>query len=214
MEVGGFEGLVRLIDNQPQVSFSIDYRARGDSVGPDAVAATLAWEFGGKNLNSFRKYATESCPLRVPGQEEASQVACLPTYLQQAESAQESLRFKLAARFSELQRFSFSLASSAFSFSQAAVKQLELSTTVSRQLGGVGGKSPRPRVDAKLSYEDFSDDPARQDRGLATVTFSFPTSRGFFVTLGAVYATKPEFRGDVDEELSARFGFTYKLIEE
>jgi hypothetical protein len=30
------------------------------------------------------------------------------------------------------------------------------------------------------------------------------------VALSLVYATKPEFRGEVDEEISARLGFNYK----
>jgi hypothetical protein len=37
---------------------------------------------------------------------------------------------------------------------------------------------------------------------------------GFFLSLGAVYATKPEFRGDVDEEIGARAGFLYKILED
>ena len=99
-----------------------------------------------------------------------------------------------------------------FSYVEKPVEHLTFSAALSRQLGSGGKGLPRPRFDAKLSYEDFSDDPSRQDRGLATLTFSYPVGQGFFVTLGAVYATKPEFRGDVDEEISTRLGFTYKLI--
>jgi aspartyl aminopeptidase len=61
-------------------------------------------------------------------------------------------------------------------------------------------------------YEDFSDDPARQDRGVVTATFTYPVSQGFFVSVDAVHATKPEFCGDVDDELSARAGLVYKVI--
>ena len=91
---------------------------------------------------------------------------------------------------------------------------LYISVAASRQIGRKGSAGPRPRFDLKASYEDFSDDPVRQDRGVATATFSYPVSPGFFLTLGAVYATKPEFRGEVDEEISARLGLTYKLIPE
>ena len=72
----------------------------------------------------------------------------------------------------------------------------------------------RARLDISVGYEDFSDDPLRQDRGLATVAVTYPLMEGFYLSLGAVYATKPEFRGDVDAELSARAGFTYKILED
>ena len=207
----GFDGLVRLIDNQPQLTFSADYHARGDSVGPDEIVATLAWEFGGKSVKTFRDFVKKTCPQRIP---DPSEVACLADYLDDPETTKESFRFKLAAAYSAVQKYEFELADPVFSYTEKAVKHLEVSAAASRQIGKAQGKAPRPRFDAKLSYEDFSDDPSRQDRGLATVTFSYPVSQGFFVTLGAIYATKPEFRGDVDEEISARLGFTYKLIED
>jgi hypothetical protein len=37
---------------------------------------------------------------------------------------------------------------------------------------------------------------------------------GVFLRFCAVYATKPEFRGDVDHELSARAGFNYKIAKQ
>jgi hypothetical protein len=54
----------------------------------------------------------------------------------------------------------------------------------------------------------------RQDRGVATVTLTYPVMQGFYLSLGAVYATKAEFRGDVDREIGARAGVTYKIVEE
>lgn len=208
----GFYGLLDLIDNQPQFTFAVTYNSRDEAVGPDDVSATLAYEFGGRNVNTFRKYANKDCPDRVEGDKLQSEVQCLARYLGREETLTESFRVKVAAEYSKLQRYEFELLDPVFSYVEKPVEHLTFSAALSRQLGSGGKGLPRPRFDAKLSYEDFSDDPSRQDRGLATLTFSYPVGQGFFVTLGAVYATKPEFRGDVDEEISTRLGFTYKLI--
>ena len=61
------------------------------------------------------------------------------------------------------------------------------------------------------SYEDVRGDPLRQDRGLGTLAFSQELASGFVLTLSAVYATQPEFRGAVDKEWSSRLGLNYKL---
>jgi len=206
----GFYGLLDLIDNQPQFTLSVGYESRGDEVGPDDLKITAAYEFGGRNVNTMRNYARKNCGDGGTG----SQATCLADYLKDGETLAESFRVKLGAEYSKLQRYEFELADPAFSYVEKPVEHLSFSATLSRQLGGGQKGQPRPRFDAKVSYEDFSDDPSRQDRGIATVTFSYPVAQGFFVTLGAVYATRPEFRGDVDEEISTRLGFTYKLIQD
>src|SRR5688572_30831251 len=208
----GFNGLLDLIDNQPQFTFTLEFESRDEAVGPDEAKATLAYEFGGRNVNSFRHYAKHDCGDKVDGDPLASQVACLAQYLATKETIAESFRVKIAAEYSKIQRYEFALADTAFSYTEKPVEHLSFSVAASRQIGKEGSAGPRPRFDLKASYEDFSDDPVRQDRGVATATFSYPVSPGFFLTLGAVYATKPEFRGEVDEEISARLGLTYKLI--
>jgi hypothetical protein len=46
---------------------------------------------------------------------------------------------------------------------------------------------------------------------LITLTFSQKVVDDMVLSLGVVYANKPEFRGDVDKELSACAGLSYKL---
>jgi hypothetical protein len=210
----GFNGLLDLIDNQPQFTFTLEFESRDETVGPDEGKATLAYEYGGRSVNSLRDYANHDCPDKVADNETASEAACLSDYLLRPETFRESFRVKIAAEYSKIQSYEFALVDPVFSYTEKPVEHLSFSVAASRQLGKEGTKGPRPRFDLKASYEDFSDDPVRQDRGIATATFSYPVSAGFFLTLGAVYATKPEFRGEVDKEISARLGLTYKLIPE
>lgn len=210
----GFNGLFDLIDNQPQFTLTLEFESRDETVGPNEGKAALAYEFGGRSVNAFRDYAKRDCPDRVQGNALESQVACLAQYLTATETVAESFRVKIAAEYSKIQKYEFALADPVFSYTEKPVDHLSFSVAASRQIGRKGSAGPRPRFDLKASYEDFSDDPVRQDRGVATATFSYPVSPGFFLTLGAVYATKPEFRGEVDEEISARLGLTYKLIPE
>ena len=53
----------------------------------------------------------------------------------------------------------------------------------------------------------------RQSRFVGTATVSHKLTNGTSVSFSAVYANRPEFRGDVDKELSARFGLRWKLKE-
>ena len=49
--------------------------------------------------------------------------------------------------------------------------------------------------------------------GLADATLTQEVSLGATLTLGLVYANKPEYRVDVDKEFSARFGVNYKISQ-
>jgi hypothetical protein len=204
----GFYGLLDLINNQPQLTFSAQYRLREDTVGPDEFKAAVSYEMGWANVNAYRDYERRSCAA-------SEALLCLADYLTREDvltNLRESRRMSFRAEYSKLQQVSFALPSAAFAFSAEPLERLSITASFGRYLGQEAQSRTRARIEASLSYEDFSDDPARQNRGLASATFTYPVSQGFFLSLGAVYATKPEFRGDVDSELSAKAGFTYKLV--
>ena len=126
-----------------------------------------------------------------------------------------SNRITFKVDYSKLQRLNFTLPGTMpFAFSEKPVERFSFTAGLGRYIGKEVSSRTRVRIDVSVGYEDFSDDPARQDRGLATATFTYPVAEGFYLSVGVVYATKPEFRGDVVEELSARAGFTYKVIRE
>ncbi len=53
-------------------------------------------------------------------------------------------------------------------------------------------------------------DPMRQARFVATATFSQRMGKTTLFSVSAVYANRSEYRGEVDEEVSARFGLKWK----
>lgn len=210
LHAGNFYGVIDLINNQPQFVASAEYVARDELVGPDEVKAVLSYEAGGPSMKAFRKHQKRACPGQTDTQ-------CLAGYLDSPDVKQElsdgSMRFKISAEYSKLQRLEFALPNTTFTYLAEPVEHLTVSASLGRYFGKelAGGK--RARFDATASYEDFSDDPLRQDRGVAQLAVIYPVAEGFFLSLGAVYATKPEYRGDVDAEISARAGFTYKVLE-
>jgi hypothetical protein len=183
------------------------YTSRDEIVGADEFQAIVSYEVGWYNVNTFRRRS--AC-----GQEA---VLCLAGYLARDEviaGVKQSPRMSFNLEYSKRNRLDVAFADVAFSYYEKPRERLKISANYARHLGRENALHVRPRIDASLAYEDFSDDPLRQNRGLATATLTHPMSAGLYLSLGAVYATKPEFRGDVDSELSARAGVIYKLLRD
>jgi len=87
---------------------------------------------------------------------------------------------------------------------EVAAKQVDGKTTPDAGAGAA-------RIDVEAKYEDVSDDPMRQSRFVATATYSQNLFDGNGLSLSIVYANRPEYRGEVDEEFSARAGLKFKI---
>jgi hypothetical protein len=203
----GFYSLLDLIDNQPQFSFTASYRSREEAAGPNETKLALSYEKGDRNVNSLRTH----CHGTINPQCIASYVTDSDT---NAEAMEKSIRLRFTADYTKIDRLSFVMPAPGFSYMAEPSERLTVSAIYGRNIGAALSDGRRARLDASLSYEDFSDDPLRENRGVANVTLTYPILKGFFLTFGAVYATKPEFRGDVDKEIGARAGITYKLAED
>lgn len=204
----GFYRFLDLANNQPQWSFTAKYRLRDDAVGPDELRLSLSYEQGWANVNAFRKYQARHCGAQ-------SATNCLASYLERPDviaNLNQSLRVSIKAEYSRISKVDFALRNGSFRYFGEPSERLSISAGFGRYLGGEQLGATRTRLDMSLGYEDYSGDPNRQGRGLATAALTFPVANGLFLSFGTVYATRPEFRGDVDEELSARAGILYKLL--
>ena len=198
----GFYDVLDLVGNQPQMSFTATYRSRDEAAGPSEFNAAFSYEEGLKNVNDLRNHCG------------TIDIGCLADFLgTDVEKIRGARRVRFDVEYTKISRLNFVLPEPGFTYVAEASERLAATLTYGGYIGRELSSHRRTRFDLSATYEDFSDDPLRQNRGLASATLSYPLMPGFFLSLGAVYATKPEFRGDVDEEISARAGFTYKIIE-
>ena len=203
----GFYSALELLSNNPQWSFVANYRSRDELAGPDELSATVKYEIGWPNLAKARK--DSKC-----GDDDACFAKRLNNVLaspQTIKSRNYSPRFSLNLSYSERARYDYLLPSTTFEYSKESASSLIGSIAYGMYLSGTSADTNRIRMDISATYEDVSDDPSKNDRGIANISFSYPIGNGTFLSIGAVYATKPEYLGEVDKELSARAGLLYKF---
>ncbi len=207
----GFYDLVDLVDNQPQLSLTFGGTVRDELAGPDELSATFSYEKGFVNVNGFRKHQKRACQDPT---ESAAQ--CLSSYLTADRRSQleRGDRVAVSLEYSKTQDYDINLSDDNVALDLDGQKKFIGSVSYGRYLAFGQEGTGRSRLDLGLSYEDVSSDPSRQDRGMGTVTFSQRVAQGSILSFSLVYASKPEFRGDVDEELSARVGLNYKFASD
>jgi hypothetical protein len=202
-----FAALVDLIDNQPQLFVSVQAHSPDEIVGPRSISAKLTWEKGWANLNALRASRTD-CTSAV--------LSCLSAYLGDPDSeVRQSLergdRIALSLEYKKVDDYSVALPDDGIAVSAPEDELLIGSFTYGRYLGNAGFGPGKPRIDVGIQYEKVDSSTIRQDRFVATATYSQKISNASILSFGLVYANKSEFRGDVDHEVSARFGLNYKV---
>lgn len=202
----GFFRLADLINNQPQVHVTGAYHSRDELVGQDEWSLNGTFEYTFQNLNRWKKW----CGKQTPALSE--DVTCLEKYFKEHAGALErSPRFTISGEFGRTSELDFALPADNFAFHLDEIEKTIVSLTYGQYLSldKVGNQDTRLDVEAK--YEDVTGDPMRNERfvSTATVTQRLPNKMSASVTL--IYADKPEYRGEVDEEISARAGLRFKI---
>ncbi|MEE8526068.1 MAG: hypothetical protein V3T72_19190, partial [Thermoanaerobaculia bacterium] len=67
------------------------------------------------------------------------------------------------------------------------------------------------RFDLEASYDDVTGETEKQARFVSTANLTQKINDSMSLAIGVVYASRPEYRGEVDEELSARAGIKISL---
>jgi len=197
-----FDRFADLLANQPQLVFSLEGRFRNELVGPDEVKAKLSFEKGWNNANTLRSKCSG----------DPHMTSCYKTFMDTNRKAiQRSHRMKLGIEYTDIESYDQTFLDDAVRITQGSDEMLKGSLGYGRVLRLNPAGQATARLDLTWSYEDVDNDSLRQTRSVVNASFSQELTGGFVVTLGAVYANKPEFRGEVDEEVTARFGLTYKL---
>lgn len=200
----GFFRLADLINNQPQIHVTGAYRSRDRLAGQDEWSINGTFEYTFQNLNRWKK-----------GCAGKADVMCLAKYFSAHKTALKySPRFTLAAEFGRTSDYDFALPDDNFVFHLDEIEKRIGSLTYGQYLSLDKEGNQDARLDIEAKYEDVTGDPMRNNRFVSTATLTqrLPNKMSASVTL--VYADKPEYRGEVDEELSARVGLRFKVDPE
>lgn len=200
-----FFDLADLVNNQPQVVASAVYRKRNDLTGPSEQSAKFSYEMGFANVNGLRRFCDRA--KLAP-----SDPDCLSRYLADfGPTLVGSPRLAISAEYSRTDAYRFDLPADHFTYSLDRVTKKVGSVSLGRYLRSDDQGTQTTRFDLQADYEDVSGDPKRQDRLVATATFTQKMSDDSTASLSFIYASKPEFLGEVDKNLSARLGVKYKM---
>jgi hypothetical protein len=220
LKSNGFFKLASLINNQPQLLLSGKAQNRDELAGGDNYSAKLSFEFdlSGHNINNLDRYLrNQSCARNaVDGRlTMAIYESCAREIgLYATDNPVESGGWRGSLNIEYLLRDSadVNLPGSMTPFVLEGGRSLIASFVAGRQFQLLDiSNLPKGKLDISVSYDDVSGDPDRQSRALGTVVFTQQLSRATQLSVGFVWANKPEFRGNVDEEITARIGLNYKF---
>ena len=222
-----FYSFASLIGNQPQLLISAGARYRDELAGGNSYNAKLSFEFdmSGHNVNNMQRYLNSQRNNRNFSAACNAELGATTDLLLIAESCAGEIgdyignnpiesggwRGSVSVEYEDKQEAMFEVPGLEDPLKLDGGSSLIGSVAVGRQLQIVASSLPKAKLDFSLSYEDVSDDPNRQNRALGAVTFTQQLAEGLQLSIGLVWANKPEYRPSVDEEISARIGLNYKL---
>lgn len=202
--------LADLVSNQPQLHFELSFRERDDLVGPDAWGVKATYEHGFGSLNG----ALKACGQNLTKDDEyaGKTMTCYEKFLAKNEGKiKTSNRLAVSVEYQDTDPYRFTLPDDGFLFELDSARKLIGSLTWGRSLTVDSKGEDSSRFDVEAKYEDVTGDEMRNNRFVATATYTLRVLDGNAFTLGLIYANKPEFLGEVDQELGARFGLKFKL---
>lgn len=203
----------RLLNNQPQIVASASYRSRAETAGPDETSVELRYEQGVVNVNSMLKACKGKPDL----------LACYTEYVgnpRRAASLKANNRVAFSLEYTDIDAAAITVGDQLL-LEQPGSSSLVASLTYGRYIWVIGEESAR--IDASVMFDQADDDAGnamtglmesmmRQDRVLASLTYTQKLNDKTGAVLGLTWANKPEYLGDVDKKFGARAGLTYKIL--
>lgn len=205
----GFFALADLIDGEPRLTFNGTTRRRSGAAGPDEVKLNATWQMGWVSYRGAKKFAQDKFKTKditvdsVAGyfKENGRLAGALPL-------------FSLSADYSQMSAFHIAIPGVADEFRQDSAHKFSGKANAGRYFGGGRDR----RLELAASYDDVTDDPTLNDRWLFTLSWVEQLSPTLAQAVGGsefvatlIYANKPEFRGDVDEDFGLRAGLKWSL---
>ncbi len=217
----GFFKLTQLINRQPQLILKAFIRHRDELVGPDEHGAELRLEtsLGQANVNDLLRdvsrhgHCIDGIPIAAKAEPLCMQA--ISTYISQASEIQNPENgwwLTLAVKWTQSDTLSIDRPADELSLYYAPKSALLGSLVFGRYLAlDAASTRPRTRLDLGLDYQDVSGDALRNNRATGTATLSRELTDGTSLSVGLVWANKPEYRADAQQDLSAHIGLNYKI---
>ncbi len=208
----GYFALGELAANDPQFVFEGSYSIRDDFVGPDELALKVSYQLGLVNLSRLRKECRKE---KKSTDSDGIGMKCLEHFMtpdvRKRLDASKGDALSFSAEYMSTEDLDVTTAGG--NVMTDSVQRWSVQVEYGRNLVIPDDGKVSSRFDLSGRWEDWSDDPMHQDRGVLEASLSQRLTDDFSAVVGVVWASKPEFRGEVDAELSVRAGFTFKIDE-
>jgi hypothetical protein len=201
-----FAAIAQLLNNQPQINGTVKYRHRDDLVGPNELTFTGRWEMGRYNLNWLRGQCRGSIT-----------AACLVNEMteENLQGLSRGARGWVSVDGTWRDEHELVLAADSVDIREAGAWEVKFQAGYGQYFGAMREEGTRrPRIDFDVGYVLSREDLLRNDRATASLSYTHPFSSTSAGVFGVRWASKPEFLGDVDRNLSATLGLTYKLVND
>jgi len=208
LDATGIGYLAELVNNQPQLNFTMSYRGRAGYVGPDEWTGKARWELGFVNMNRLRRFCRDTFQM------DRIDAACLGAFTSQPRTRRrlaQGDRLWAAADLTRREPYGYAITGEDVTINIPDAWQVALSGGYGRYLGTDTDDDLRDRIDVEASYRIVRDDPLRQDRFVANASYTYRLTDQTAGVLGLSFANRAEFLGDVDHRLGAHLGLTFKL---
>jgi hypothetical protein len=197
-----------LLDNQSQLHGSAIRSMRRNIVGTNEWTADVTFEWGPRNLTTFRKkYAATCGPDKITTASVAADCAqTLQTYAQNA--ANDRLAF--SAEYHVANRRWIDLPQYAVEYGIPRSRSLVYSLKYGRPLSPAVNRTGS-RIDLDVDFENVSEPDDISNRLVASLTYTYKVNDTVSIPVGLVYASHEKDLPTSDEKLNAHFGVLFKM---
>jgi hypothetical protein len=201
----GFIRLADLIEGNPRLVIKGNYRQRSGAAGADTTSVDVTWQRGWVSYRGAKKAAGDA----------GLSVTSLNDYFAKHGRLEGAAPlFSLIASYAETNSFLVPIAGVNDPFRQDSGHKLSIKGTAAGYFGGGRDR----KLELTAAYDDVSDDKNLQNRFVANLTWVETLNSTLAQAVGGsefvatlVWANKPEFRGEVDEDFSLRGGLKWSL---
>jgi hypothetical protein len=208
----GLANLASLVNQQPQLLFTLSHDIRDSIAGPEKTSAKLTWEFTSRNLSNFLSDTGSACrdkdQVRQGGAVYTQCVTALSRYVSRyADALEKQPRWKLSAAYQRVAAAQYSFPSDNVTLDLPRTERIEVALGWGRPLSAAKNAD---RIDLEASYDSNVDnDTSNKERLKATLTYTRRVAE-MDMPFSIVYANKDEYLGEVDHRISLHIGIKFK----